>query len=231
MLTLLFSCHSKSNDSLADTSINSDKRMPVDTPRSFLKNYGGNDNNRLFAFVGEKISVEPLPLKRYSMDGCFKATYAIVNRVYGDFIEDTIEFVAYDHYGAPPFSKFQNVLLYVSADSGTYYHQKYMYNDVYKTQDGRWAGTYAQDDYGHEYNRHTKIKPIKIDFMDRVAYSTKVMDDRGTQITFPYPEPYFKTLGDSAIAVYGNYVDDLFKLKRDGFLTARGIFKNGKLVQ
>jgi hypothetical protein len=168
-VTLLLGCGNQSGDSIKncknDTLKNDSKRASlVDTPRSFVKNYGINDTNRLFVFVGEKLSVEPLPHERGSMDNGFKAKYAILKKIYGNFPQDTIEFVAYDHYGTPPFSKFKNALLYVSADSGTYYHQKYMYNDVYKTKDGRWAGTYAGGDYKHAYNKHTKIKPIKIDF-------------------------------------------------------------------
>ena len=174
-----------------------------------------NDTTRLFAFVGEKISVDHLPSKQNSFDNGFKAKYLILKKVYGNFPQDTIEFVAYDHYGIPPFSKFKNVLLYVSADSGTYYHQKYMYNDVYKTKDGRWAGTYAIDDYKHPYNKHTKIKPLKIDFTERVAYPKNE----------EYPKPYFKTMGDSTIAIYGNYVEELFALKKTGILTARELFK------
>jgi hypothetical protein len=220
-VTLLLGCGSQSGDT---TNINKTLAL-VDTPRSFVKNYGVNDSNRLFAFVGEKISVEPLPHQRGSMDNGFKAKYAILKKVYGDFPGDTIEFVAYDHYGTPPFSKFKNVLLYVSADSGMYYHQKYMYNDVYKTKDGRWAGTYADDDYEHAYNKHTKIKPLKIEFAEKVAYPTKMVDDEGHQLRYSYPKPYFETVGDNAIAIYGNYIEDLFALKKSGFLTARGLFE------
>ncbi len=220
IVMVLLGCNNQSRDTtisrIKDTGINSNKAVIlVDTPRSFVKNYGISDSNRLFAFVGEKISVEELPHERGSMDNGFIAKYSILKKVYGSFAEDTIEFVAYDHYGVPPFSKFKNVLLYVSADSGVYYHQKYTYNDVYKTKDGHWAGTYAGDDYEHPYNKHTKIKPVKIDFAERVVYPAN--DE--------YPKPYFKTVGDSAIAIYGNYVEELFTLKKNGFLTARGLFE------
>ncbi len=166
--TLLLSCGSqpgdKTNNHSKDSTIgNSKTARSVDRSRSFVKNYGADDSNCLFAFVGEKIAVEPLPHERGSMDNAFKATYLILLKVYGNFPRDTIEFVAYDHYGTPPFSKFKNALLYVSADSGFYFHQKYMYNDVYKATDGRWAGTYA-DDYDHAYNKHTKTKPLKNKF-------------------------------------------------------------------
>ncbi len=220
-MTVLLGCSSPSGDT---TNINKTSTL-VDTPRSFVKNYGLNDTTRLFAFVGENISVEPLPHIQGSMDNCFKAKYLILQIVYGNFSKDTIEFVACDHYGTPAFSKFKNVLLYVSADNGTYYHQKYMYNDVYKTKDERWAGTYASDDYEHAYNKHTKIKPVKIEFAETVSFPTKMVDEEGRQLDFSYSKLYFKTVGDSAFAVYGNYIEDLVTLKKTGFLTARGMFQ------
>lgn len=234
IVTLVLSCGNRSGDTTNshkyDTLINASKPTSlVDTPRSFVRNYGATYSNKLFAFVGQKIWVRPLPSRQYSFDNGFKAKYLILEKVFGDFPSDTIEFVAYDHYGTPPFSKFGNVLLYVSADSGTYYQQKYMYNDVYKTKDGRWAGTYAWEDYQHDNNKRTKVKTVKIEFAEPVFYPLKMITEQGDTLTRKFPKPYFKTVGDSALVVYGNYVDDLFKLKRDGYLTAREIFKNGKL--
>jgi hypothetical protein len=224
--TLLLGCGSQSADSTNNPKSDTQRNTAsfIDTPRIFVKNYGVNDTNRLFAFAGEKISVEPLPQAQGSMDNAFKAKYAILKKVYGNFPEDTIEFIAYDHYGTPAFSKFKNALLYVSADSGVYYHQKYMYNGIYKTKDGRWAGTYAGDDYDHAYNRHTKIKPVKIEFARKVSFPTKITDQEGRQHELSYPKPYFNTVGDTAFAVYGNYLEDLFALKKSGILTARGLF-------
>jgi hypothetical protein len=221
IVAILFGCGSQSGDT---TQIKK-AGVIIDTPRSFVKNYGVNDTTLLFAFVGEKISVDPLPSKQGSFNNGFKAKYLIRKKVYGNFSQDTIEFVAYDHYGIPAFSQFKNVLLYVSADSGTYYHQKYMYNDVYKTIDGRWAGTYASDDYQHAYNKHTKIKPVKIKFAEKVSFPIKTVDEEGRQMEFSYPKPYFTTVSDSAFAVYGNYVEDLVTLKKEGVLTARELFE------
>ena len=221
IVTVLCGCSSPSGDT---THLNKAITL-VDTPRSFVRNYGVNDTTRLFAFVGEKISVDPLPHERGSMDNGFKAKYLILQKVYGYFPLDTIEFIIYDHYGLPPFSKYKNVLLYVSADSGTYYHQKYMYNDVYKTKDGRWAGTYASNDYEHGYNRHTKIKPVRIEFATKVSFPLKTVNEQGQQLEFSYPKPYFKIVGDSAFPIYGNYVEDLVTLKKTGVLTSRGMFE------
>ena len=61
IVTLLLGCGSQSGDktdsSKKDTVINNSNKTLVDTPRSFVKNYGVNDSNRLFVFVGEKVSV------------------------------------------------------------------------------------------------------------------------------------------------------------------------------
>ncbi|MBS0646241.1 MAG: hypothetical protein JSR97_06585 [Verrucomicrobia bacterium] len=212
-----------------DALVTRDTTLSLDNPKDLLKNYNG-ENNRLFVFVGHKISVDPLPHEKGSMDGGFKAKYLVIEKVFGNFSYDTIEFAAYDHYGIPPFSEYNDALLFVSADSGTYYHQKYQYNDVYKTKDGQWAGTYAFDDYEHEYNKKTRIKPTKIEFAKPVYYPLKKVTEQGDTLRHSLPKPYFKTVGDSALAIYGNYVKDLFLLKRDGVLTARDIFKNGKLT-
>lgn len=221
IVTILCGCSSPPGDTIH---INKTIKL-VDTPRCFVRNYGINDTTRLFAFVGEKISVDYLPAQQNSFDNVFKAKYLILQKVYGNFPLDTIEFIAYDHYGLPPFSKFKNVLLYVSADSGTYYHQKYLYNDVYKTKDGHWAGTYASDDYEHGYNKHTKIKPVRIEFAAKVSFPLKTVNEQGQEPEFSYPKPYFKIVGDSAFPVYGNYAEDLVVLKKTGILTSRGMFE------
>lgn len=73
------------------------------------------------------------------MDKGFKAKYKVLQKVFGEFASDTIEFIAYDHYGLPEFSKYQNVLLFVSEDSGHYYH-KSIYSTMFikqKTDDGQ----------------------------------------------------------------------------------------------
>ena len=205
----------------------SDQKLTHDTlAASFnrnnpVRNYNG-ENNKLFAFVGHKIAVDSLPHSPGDFDRKFKAKYQILEKVFGNFAHDTIEFIVYDHYGTPEFAAYDNVLLYVSADSGIYYHQKYLYNDVYKTKDGRWAGPY------HHFYKQASIRPIKIDFEKPVLYAVKFTINGGVCIR-NWPTPYYEKIGDSLRAVYGNYVNDLFLIARDGVLTAREIFKKGKL--
>lgn len=186
--------------------------------------------NRLFVFIGEKIEVTALTHKPGHFDNGFKAKYKVLVPVYGYYAGDTVEFEAYDHYGTPAFSKYKNVMLFLSEEKGKYYHEKYQYFDVYKTKDGRWASPYAEDDYEHSYNNDIAVRPEKIEFATEVSYPLKIKNSQGHQVVLSYPEPYFKTTGDKAVAVYGNYTEELFRLKKEGILTARELFgdKNKK---
>ncbi len=100
----------------------------------------------LYVFVGEKIEVNKFFLAKNPNqligNAAFRAKYRIVQQVYGHYPYDTIEFIAYDHYGTPAFSKYEHALLYVSKYEGKLYHEKYQYADVYRTENGRWASGY-----------------------------------------------------------------------------------------
>jgi hypothetical protein len=204
---------------------------------------GQSGKDSLLVFVGEKIEVREIPKKRVvehidtvvkdedtsyrksvsvSMDYKFFAKYKILQQVYGSFSADTIEFVAYDHYGAPSFSKYKTVLLYVSNYNDKLIHEKYQYADVYKTKNGRWASGYRVGDYEHAFNKNTTIKPEPVEFEKKVSYNLKrrTKDD----IENLFPSPYYKIKRNKAIIVYGNYVEELFELKKNGILKARGIF-------
>ena len=132
--------------------------------------YVENKEVNLFAFVGKKISVvafspneEPVGekvkdslsvhslIKKYNiMDRGFRCKYAIIKNVFNNPEIDTIDFVAYDHYGTPAFSKHETVLLYVSKSSNgnNYFHQKYQFDFVEKNRDGKF--------YGYKYDRIEK---------------------------------------------------------------------------
>ena len=188
-------------------------------------------NNTLFVFVGEKIAVKEIPYNGQMMGGALvTAKYKILQRVYGNYVEDTIEFEAYDHYGEFPFAKYKNVLMFVSKgkQTGKYYQEEYQYFDVYKTKSGRWASSYKAHEYQDTLMYYTAVKPEKIDFAEEVSYPTKIKDYNGKEISVHYPEKYYKIVGEKAVAVYGNYVEELFRLKKEGVLTARQLFGDKK---
>jgi hypothetical protein len=217
LVTSLIGC----GTSTTDTTIKTKPLIVKDTTNEIEK------KNTLFVFVGEKINATPIPYKPGNFDNGVKAKYKILQPVYGNYTKDVIEFEAYDHYGTPKFTEYKTVLLFVSEYKGKYYQEKYMFDPLAKTKDGRWAGPYSSE-YDHPYNKHTTVKPEKIDFVEEISFPTKITNDDGKEFTLSYPEPYYKTIGDKAIAVYGNYIRELFKLRRDGVLAARDLFAGKK---
>ncbi len=183
------------------------------------------ENEKDFVFIGKKISlisVQPEDGK-ISLDSRFLAKYHIIEPFRGTFNGNEIEFTVFDHYGTPPFSNYNYVLLYVVLHDGEYYHSKYQYSPLYKTKSGKWAGAYAAYDYNHSFNKDTKIRPEKIYFSEQVIID--ISRYKQENIDKWFPEPFYKINGDKAIAVYGNYVEDLFLLKQNGVLKARGEFQ------
>jgi hypothetical protein len=183
------------------------------------------DEKGLHVFVGSKVSIEPFdpkyPEGTIIMDNAFKAKYRIVQAIYGEYKTDTIEFEVYDHYGTPAFSKFDNVLLYVSeGNNGKLCHEKYMFSPVYETKGGKWAGPYESDDYQHAYNKNTKVRPQEMEYVDKVEFPISGLE--ASQVKEHFPAPYFRIERDKAVSVMGNYVEDLFTLKLNGYLKARG---------
>lgn len=187
-----------------------------EAPESCMEN--PNVEGKLLVIVGEKVSVNVLPHEGGSLDGKFLATYIIKELVCGKYSRDTISFIAYDHYGYPGFSDYKNAMLFLSDYDSVIYHQKYQFFDVYKTKDGRWASSYQTDDYW----RSSEVKPVPIEFTEEVSYN--ITGGKKKLIKQYYPEPYFRLTKEKAIAVWGNYVPELFQLKKDGILKARGLF-------
>ena len=185
------------------------------------------ENPKLYIFIGEKIKVDYAKRKYYcnriSMDSKFDAKYKIIENLYGDYKNETIDFVAYDHYGKPGFSEYDNVILYVAEYCGELYHVKYQYNNVYKTKDGKWASPYQGFDYEKLDSLNIK-KPIKIEFDEEVTFEF----GKGTDTLWfqrRFPKPYYETNGFKAKAVYGNYAIDIFEIMKKTILKTRGYFE------
>jgi len=131
-----------------------------------VKHGGANKNINLYAFVGKKISVtefDPnenqedvqtgryeideetgdtlkIVKKSYVMDGAFRCRYKVVRKMFNYLKTDTVEFIAYDHYGTPGFAKNDTVILYISKskDGGHYFHQKYQFDKPYINKKGHY---------------------------------------------------------------------------------------------
>jgi hypothetical protein len=180
--------------------------------------------DNFFVFVGERISMDPIKPKAGEIprDRGYTAKYKVDTSIYGNYANDTIEFEVYIHLGdSPAFSSYQHVLLYLTQENGKWYHEKYQFNAVYRTKNGRWAGTGRSDDYDHTFNAQTTLKPENIVFGDSVWIDMTGMDAFSRS---HFENDYYLIESKRAYPVAGNYVEDLFALKKTGVLKARGLF-------
>lgn len=195
---------------------------------SFCAIAQGQQKRNLIVFVGEKIEsskVAEIDSNSWDLGGLYR--YKILKKVYGNYKGDTIEFEAYDHYGTPEFSNYEHVLLFVSEYEGKFYHEKYQYFDVYKTKNGGWAS--PGDPYRFDTNiSEKKVKLNKEAFLDPVIFD--VVNGRLknpvniTQLDLIFKEPYFFLKDGKACAYEGTCVRNLFNIKKEGVLKARGHF-------
>ena len=210
---------------------------------SLANAFGQTHRDSLIVFVGEIIEVKYSPEEKkeepidtiiegadtsyfrhvsISMDSRYVAKYKILQLIHGTYKTDTIEFLAFDHYGKPGFSKYKNVLLFVSIDNGKLYHVKYQYFPLYLDKNGKWASPYPSGDYNHPFKDSITVKPQIIEFVNEVSFPIdKLPKD---EIKSWYPKPFYTIKNKRAIAVYGNYVNELFILKQQTILKARGIY-------
>lgn len=157
------------------------------------------------------------------MDRSYQAKYKILKLVHGKYRADTIEFITYVHEGnRPEFAYFNHALLFLSYSDGKLYHEKYQYFDVYKASNGRWASPDPTADYSHPFRNSISVKPEKIPFTEGLKFS--VRPPSRLLMGRSYPQPFYRIDAEYAIPVYGNYVEDLFRLKMETSLKARGIY-------
>lgn len=182
--------------------------------------------SNFYIFVGEQISKkyeeDPYYCNVVTLDGGgMKYKYRIIDEVYGDYPNDTIEFTSNSHLGRPMIEYYDKVLLFVGEYCGKLYQEKYQFFDVYKTKDGKWASPgdpFKFDNYA-DYKKDTTIKAQLIEFDSFIRINTIPSIDEDYPERFQkYEAPYYRLIGDKAVPLMGTYVEDLIKIKMNGGL-------------
>ncbi|MEJ6982227.1 hypothetical protein WG906_17310 [Pedobacter sp. P351] len=179
--------------------------------------------HKTYVFIGEKVSVKPVPDIYYcniiKFDAESIAEYKVVQNIHGNYPGDTARFSVFVHSG-PTFFEHKNVMLFVTDYCGRMIQEKYQFFEVYPTVDNRWA--FPGDPY--LYDQHIKdktIKPVQIRFKDDLWFDTKTFSFLHPRPV--YTDPYYLVEDSKARPLVGTYAEDLLKIKRDGVLNARGI--------
>jgi hypothetical protein len=192
-----------------------------ESPISCMENPGSE--GKLIVIVGKKIDIKEVENPTFGLSlpyAKFIAQYKVLQKICGDYKKDEVTFTVFDHYGFPAFGNYKHALLFLANYNDTIYHEMYQYFPLYKAKDGRWASSYQF----LEYDDETKIKPEKIEFAEEVSYSTEGLTRTTTQRYYPEPYYHIDKVNKKAIAVWGNYVPELFQLKKEGVLKHRGLY-------
>lgn len=211
------------------------------TAFSFIQSLAQISGDSIIIFVGKKIEVTDanfptnstgdsilvdgkwrLAPKRVINYGRYLCKYQILEKHGGYYDKDTITFIAFDHYGTPIFSKYDFVILYVypRSDNG-FVHCLYIFDALYKTTDGQWAGFYFPNSNPHDVKSSDSIhlfKKFENDVPVKFLYWKKKKNKE------LYPKPFYRHRGRSVFAVYGISVSELIENQKEGVLKARGHF-------
>jgi hypothetical protein len=181
----------------------------------------------LLAFVGEKVSVEEFDPARgpaatepeaTEPDMAFRAQYRVVDVVHGLAPGEVVEFEAYDPNGRPDFEPHRHVLLFLTKDGDRWVHLKHQFYPVFRTTSGAWAGCGSP----YRYSGETRtVAPRPLDFGKDAHFDLAGLGRE--DIAALYPRPYFRTIGGKAYCRQGNTVEELFQVKQQGVLRARGL--------
>lgn len=178
-----------------------------------LNSCSQKNSDRLFVFVGTMISSGPTVK---NSEGYVKLKYQILEKTYGTYSGDTIEFFAYYDADKLKFTHYKNCLLFLSQDGNTYYKMALPVYDVYQTVDGQWASGAKKWEYGPEIQ--TAIKPRQLRFKDSVYFDLTGLNQE--EIDHWYPAKYYERKGKIAIPVFGSYTDELFDIQKSVFLSS-----------
>jgi hypothetical protein len=146
----------------------------------------------------------------------------VLQVVFGSYPGEEITFRSYVHMGEPEFMKHEFGLVYVSEYEGRFVQQKYLFQAVYPTADGRWAG--CGDPYARMPDMHRHgVKAETVVFRPPVVFDTARLSK--TEKEKKYPAPFFRHQRGKATCSMGNYPSELFRVMKEGYLMARGVFR------
>ncbi|WP_292009461.1 hypothetical protein [Chryseobacterium sp.] len=188
-------------------------------------------DNNLYIFIGQKISINefnPNPnitevmnsidkksrdsIKSYFMDEAFHCQYKLIANVYNRLDSDTVQFDAYDHYGRPGFEKHGDVMLYLSKNqSEKLYHQKYIYDPVYKINE-EWMGIYSFYFPNDHSKSWTKFKTVPFNKDGLIKLKLKSCDKKCQALYYPYP--YFTIKDGYAYPKKAFKIDDIIAYRK-----------------
>lgn len=201
------------------------------------------ENKKLYIFIGKKISIKEfnpnlqqeksktkeldpetgdtltVTHQSYIMDNAFHCIYLVIKNLKNHLIKENVEFNAYDHYDRPGFEKYENVILYISKNkNGNFFHQKYMYDPVYKIN-GKWVGILSFIFPNNNLKQWKKFKTVNINKSYTIKEELGSCDKECQKIY--YPSPYFEIKNGFAYPKKAFEINDIISYRKKTTLKAK----------
>lgn len=182
-------------------------------------------------FVGRLVSIEELPdpcegdEDCISIDALYRARYEVVRPIVGSFAQRQVTIDIADHYGFPPFARYQHALLVVGLHDARPWLHKYQGIAVHRTVEGEWAscGEVEFKDKGEAPSAH--IKPLR--FEREIAGIGDLSEAGWRETLFGWrtarDQLDHRIEGGKVWCTRGVELPDIYETMRSGALRARGV--------
>ncbi|WP_128414287.1 hypothetical protein [Chryseobacterium sp. Leaf394] len=160
-------------------------------------------------FKGKKISVQykvdPYYCNTRSLNyGSYECVYEVTEKIYGYFPGDIIKFNAYDHYGAPVFTKEKSAIVVLGNHYGKLRHHPCTFPNITKTAGGKWACAGNPIDSAECADISLKSKPMNFPRTASVDIS-----DFQRSVLEKFQQPYYRIDGHQAVPLQGIYLEEM----------------------
>jgi len=229
--SLTFSSPSQITESYLVSDLISENKIIIQLKTEPCKEYIACEDNKpkLYVFIGKKLNINYGGSDNYcdviSLSTKYNARYKIIKNLYGDYQNDTMKFVAYEHggNGEASFAEYEYAILYVAEYCGKLIKLRYLDNEVYKAKNGKWATPFKKLNY-------RKLDSVKIKQPEIIEFEKDLIFKfgRGADslwIDRNYPKPYYQIKGVKARAIYGYYANDILEIMKKTILKSKGFFE------
>lgn len=194
-------------------------------PAASASDAGADKKDNLLVFIGQKVSLTEQPPQCKDCligNAHFVANYRILDTLHGNHRGGTITFDVFDHYGVPGFSKYDTVLLYVlRRPDGSWVHDKYQFNDLYKGVDDEWYT--CGDPYARYPNATRTVHARPVQFAQPVSYPVATFRDDFVKARFP--ADYYDVRDGQAICKLATSAADVLKARMETMYAPRATGK------
>lgn len=168
--------------------------------------------NKIYAFVGKKISVE-----RVASENTFYLKYKNIYKIEQSFDDeiktDTLVFNSYTHMNQINYSVYDYSIIYlVKNKTGEFVHRRTYYTPIILKKNGKWYGFDTSDETNNEYE---EINNERLDIGKNLTIGKTVFREKIKNkwlVNAFYPEKFFTPISKNSVKIkYLKSAEKLYK--------------------